>query len=139
MAEVQALSRELGIEESIAFPGLRNDVPELLRRMDIFVLTSQTEGMPNVVMEALATGLPCVVTDAGDCRNLGRDGETGFVLPIGDVEGLANRVLLLARNGELRRQMGLKARESINGYGVERMAEEYQRFYMEVLNGTQSA
>jgi len=132
--KVKALSRELGIQDSLLFLERRQDIPRLLAAMDVFVLTSRSEGMPNAVMEAMATGLPCVVTDAGGCRELVRDGETGFVVPVGDEEGLAERILRLLRDEAMRRRMGLKGRERVQGFDVHRMAEEYKQLYQKVLN-----
>lgn len=132
--EMQALSRKLGIENSIIFLGQREDVPHLLAAMDVFVFTSRSEGMPNAVMEAMATSLPCVTTDAGDCRQLVIDGETGFVVPVDDEEELAGRVLLLLEDEALRRSMGIKAQKRAATFDVREMAEQYRRLYKKVLD-----
>jgi glycosyltransferase involved in cell wall biosynthesis len=132
--EIKALSRELGIQDSLLFLGQRQDVPQLLAGMDVFVLTSSSEGMPNAVMEAMAAGLPCVVTDVGDCKELVHDGETGFVVPVGNEEKLAERILLLLRDKALRRHMGLKGRERIQAFDVRRMVEQYKELYQQVLS-----
>jgi glycosyltransferase involved in cell wall biosynthesis len=131
---VEGLARDLGVQESICFLGLRHDVPELLRMMDIFVLTSRSEGMPNAAMEAMAADLPCVVTDAGDCKELVCDGETGFVVPTGDEEKLGDRILELLQDEALRRRMGLKGRERVQAFDVHRMVEQYKKLYRQVLS-----
>jgi glycosyltransferase involved in cell wall biosynthesis len=101
--------------------------------MDLFVLTSNTEGLPNAVMEAMAAGLPCVVTDAGGSREVVHNGETGFVVPIGDLDRLSKRIGTLLGDDGLRRRMGLKGRESMMAFDCHRMAEQYQRLYAGVL------
>lgn len=134
--KVRSLCLTLGVEEFVNFLGLRHDVPELLRTMDIFVLTSHKEGMSNSVMEAMAVGLPCVVTDAGDCRELVHDGETGFVVPIGDEKQLADRILHLVADEQLRLVMGEKARTRSRLYDVYTMAEQYQDLYQHALSSS---
>ena len=66
------------------FLGAREDVPRILKAADGFVLSSAWEGMPNTVMEAMASGLPVVATDVGDVRELVEDGVSGWVVPPGD-------------------------------------------------------
>jgi glycosyltransferase involved in cell wall biosynthesis len=134
--EMEALTRELGIRDRLQFLGQRDDVPKLLAEMDMFVLTSKTEGLPNAIMEAMAAGLPCVATDAGGCRELVHEGETGFVVPIGDEIKVVERILLLLRNKELRRTMGLKGKEAMVNFDVRRMAEQYRLLYTQIM-GTQ--
>lgn len=136
--EVEGLSQQLGIQQSKHFFGLRHDVPKLLRAMDIFVLTSHNEGMPNAIMEAMATGLRCVVTNTGDCRELVHDGETGFVVPIGDTKQLADRILVLVRDRRLRGKMGAKGRKYIEAFNVHRMTQQYQELYQESLTLTRN-
>ncbi len=133
--EVARLSRDLGVQEFVLFMGERNDVPELLRAMDIFILTSRNEGAPNAVMEAMAAALPCVATDAGDCAELIGDGETGFVVPIDDEERLVDRLLRLVPDAELRQSMGMRGQARIQAFDLCRMAEQYRELYCRILNG----
>jgi glycosyltransferase involved in cell wall biosynthesis len=130
---VHALSRELNVDEKILFLGSRRDVPDILRTFDIMLMTSSNEGTPNAVMEAMATALPSVVTDVGDCKELVFKGETGYIAPVGDVEGLAQHVLRLADDTALRQQMGRTGYERIQGYDVHQMAQQFRSLYEEVL------
>ena len=132
---METLSEELGLGPSFIFLGQRHDVPQLLLGMDVFVLTSHTEGLPNALMEAMAAGLPCVVTDAGGCREVVADEETGFVVPIDDEERLAERILLLLRDEELRGRMGNRGRARMLGFDVRKMAQRYDLLYHQVLAG----
>jgi len=89
--------------------GVRDDVADLLRGADLLVLPSRSEGTPNAVIEAMATGVPCVVTDVGDCADL--VGPLGRVVPAGSVEDLSAAITALIRVGpEERRRLGTEAR-----------------------------
>ena len=77
-AELEALAARLGLADRVRFLGLRHDVPALLGGVDVLALTSRYEGLPNVVIEAMATGAVAVATDVGGCRELIVPGETGL-------------------------------------------------------------
>lgn len=115
----------LGITDFVEFVGQRHDVPALLSDALLLAHTSQSEGCPNVVMEAMACGLPVVATDAGDVPFLVDDGKTGFVVRQGDSEGLAERIAILIRNQELCEQMSIAARlKAEREFGFERVTME---------------
>src|SRR5205085_157391 len=96
--------------DHLAFLGRRGDVPRLLRQADVLVLTSDYEGCPNVVLEAMAAGVPVVTTPAGDAGRVVQDGVTGFVTPFDDTEGLAARLVRLCNAPDLRARLGQAAR-----------------------------
>jgi glycosyltransferase involved in cell wall biosynthesis len=91
---------------SIRFLGSRNDLPALLQYVDMLALTSDSEGSPNVILEAMAASLPVITTPAGDAGTLVQEGVSGFVVPFDDVDLLAKRLTLLARNPQRRRELG---------------------------------
>jgi glycosyltransferase involved in cell wall biosynthesis len=130
---IHNLSHEMGLDSHLHFLGSRADVPDVLRAMDIFILTSSNEGTPNAAMEAMATDLPCIATDTGDCKVLIVEGKTGLIAPVGDVEQLAGHVLRLIGDATLRRSMGQSGYERIQDYSVHKMAQRYQDIYQEVL------
>lgn len=133
-ADLHTQARALGLADRVVFTGERDDVADLLGAMDVFVLTSDREGFPNAVMEAMAVGLPCVVTDVGDCAELVRDGESGFVCPSGDRRGLANSVARLVADADLRRRLGGQARARVSdAFSAEAMAEATQALYRRLL------
>lgn len=94
-AELIALARHYGLLDHLVFLGRRDDVPELMRALDIHVLSSKAEGFPNVVSEAMASGVACVVTDVGDAADI--VGEHGWVVPPGDAVALAGAIDQAAR------------------------------------------
>jgi len=101
-------ARRLGlVPNGIEFRGLMDDIPRVMADADVLALTSDHEGLPNVIMEAMAARLPVVTTPAGDAAALVEHGVTGFVVPFdGAVEQLAERLIQLARRPSLRHQMG---------------------------------
>jgi len=103
-------ARDLGVSQIVEFLGATHDIPAFLREAKFLVHTSESEGCPNAVMEAMAAGRAIVATDAGDVPYLIEDGKTGFVVPREDDEALVNRIVTLLTNPELCRQMGQNAR-----------------------------
>jgi glycosyltransferase involved in cell wall biosynthesis len=87
------------------------DIRTAFRRAAVVVLPSKREGMPKIVIEAAACGIPVVTTDVPGCRDSVMDGKTGFLVPEGDVRALANRVEVLLHDAALRKRMGALARE----------------------------
>ncbi len=128
------LCRDLGIEGSVRFLGPRADVTDVYSMLDMKVLSSRFEGTPNVVLEAMAAGLPTIVTDVSDNARLVRDGISGFVFPMGDAEMMAQRLIELVGNKPLRDQMGNAARlRAVEDYSVEALAQRTGDVYLDVL------
>lgn len=104
--ELESRAKELGIDSYIRFLGLRHDVPTLLRDATFLVHTSDDEGCPNVVMEAMACGRAVVATDAGDVPYLVEDGKTGFLVLRGDEDTLIESLVQLMSDYDLAYRMG---------------------------------
>ena len=108
-----ARAASLGISARVRFMGYRDDIPALLGRSDIGVLTSLKEGIPRAALESMASGLPMVATRVNGSREVVRDGDTGFLVDVGDVAGLTAALERLARDPELRMRMGERGREVV--------------------------
>ncbi len=100
------MAKELGIEDAVVFAGARDDVPSLLKLMDVFVLSSLSEGSPNAVLEAMAAGLPVVATDVGGLPDMVIDGESGILVAPGDSEALGSAISELLGDPERAEAMG---------------------------------
>jgi len=113
--------------------GQRDDVPDLMAAMDLFVLSSMGEAFPNVLVEAMACGTPCVVTDVGDSAEIIRD--TGWVCRPGDIHGLADSILSALTEAEsVHTERCLSARRRVlANYGIERMLDAYAATWNKAL------
>jgi glycosyltransferase involved in cell wall biosynthesis len=107
---VEAEIRRLGLDGRVHLAGQRHDVPALLARSDVFVLSSRSEGLPMSVLEAMAAGLPVVASSVGGLAELVVDGETGMLVPPGDPGSLAGALRRLIDDHELRHELGAAAR-----------------------------
>ena len=130
----QRLATSLGIAERVHFLGPRGDVDRLYRMLDIKVLATHFEGTPNVVLEAMATGLPTVVTDVSDNRRVVEDGTTGYLVPPQDAEALADKIGALIASPALREELGNAARQRAEvEYSTQTLGERTAKVYLDVL------
>ena len=130
--------RQHDLMAHVELKGQRGDPAMCLRAMDIFCLSSRHEGFPNALGEAMAMGLPCVTTDAGDARVLAGDAAT--VVPCGDAPALAAAMLAAARlTPSQRQQAGRTARRRIQAlFGIEQMREQFESLYLSLPPTLQS-
>ncbi|MBI4795527.1 MAG: glycosyltransferase family 4 protein [Deltaproteobacteria bacterium] len=130
--EMQELAASLGLAERVHFLGNRRDVPELLGAMDFFVLPSHSEGVSLAVLEAMAAGLPVIVSAVGGLPEIVRHEENGLLIPPKDPQALARSLARLLENPDLARSLGQKAQEHIKEkYSLERMGRVANESYDE--------
>ena len=123
--ELRNLAKDLNVDQVISFLGERSDIPELLAQSSFLVLTSDHEGCPNVVMEAMACGRAVVTTDAGDCSVLVDYGRTGFVVPCGDDQALVDALRQMLNTRQSLVKMGDSARmKAEQCFGLDRLVRE---------------
>jgi glycosyltransferase involved in cell wall biosynthesis len=135
MASLQELVITLGISGPAHLLGVRRDVPAVLNALDVFAMSSDTEGLPLVVLEAMATGLPVVSTSVGGIPNVLSEGQTGFLVPAGDDAALRDRLAKLAADPAMTRACGARARAvTVERFSAERMQREYLELYARVLS-----
>ncbi len=128
------MASELDLQDSVTFFGVQDNVADYLNAADVFVLTSDTEGMPGVLLEAGYSGLPVVATDVGGVRECVIDGDTGIVVAQDDEDGLAHAVERLLRDDDLRSRMGELAHQWIAGrFTIDIVAGQYVEFYQSLL------
>ncbi len=131
--ELRALAAQLNA--NVEFLGLRSDVPELMRECDAFLLSSVIEGLPVTLLEAAASGLPCVATAVGGVEDIVLDGRTGFVVPPGDAATFAKAMSRIANmSPEERGRMGQAARDHVvASFDIEAVVLRWERLYTQLL------
>ena len=131
---VETRAKELGIIRHCLFLGYQREVAPWYAAIDAFVLPSVNEGTPVVVMEALAAARPVVATRVGGVPDVVREGEDGFLVDVGDREGLADRLAQLAGDPGLRERMGASGQARVlERYAVERLVDDIDGLYRELL------
>jgi glycosyltransferase involved in cell wall biosynthesis len=130
---LMGLAGALGLASGdVEFLGATGDVAAVYHSADLLALTSDHEGVPNVILEAMAAGLPVVTTPAGDAAEIVRDGVTGYVVPPDDSAELAERFVRLARSTQLRVVLGAAGRSRVaEHYAIEGLAGRLLRVYAE--------
>jgi glycosyltransferase involved in cell wall biosynthesis len=133
--ETEAQARALGLDTAVRFVGVRDDVPEIMSIADAYVMSSAWEGMPMVLLEGAAAGLPIVATSVGGNREVVSEGESGFLVPPRSHDDLAAAMLrLMALPDAQRRAMGERGREQVRArYGLSRVVERWEGVYREAL------
>jgi glycosyltransferase involved in cell wall biosynthesis len=126
----RALAHELGIGERTHFIGRCQRVPDLLSVSSVCVLSSNAEGFSNSILEYMAAERPVVTTDVGGAREALAEGETGFIVPVGDHKALAERVIALLRDPEQARTMGKRGRQVVEqNFSCEAQLEKSLKLY----------
>jgi len=131
---LQRGSEELGIADIVWMPGDRDDIPELLRMFDIFVLPSLAEGVSNTILEAMASGLPVIATRTGGNPELIEDGYNGHLVPVSDPRALAASIGDIIAKPEAIALLGTRGREKVRQhFNWVRTVDSYLAVYDEVL------
>ena len=131
--ELRAHAARLGVAGAIDFLGFRNDVETIYSQASVFVLASRYEGLSNALTDAMATGLPAVVSDVGEARDLVKPERNGFLYRCGDVDDLAHHLALILDDPERRRAMGEAAAADAQALaGRDRVAGAYAAIFREL-------
>jgi glycosyltransferase involved in cell wall biosynthesis len=136
--QMEASIDELGLRSCVSLLGSRNDVATLLPGFDVFLLSSRWEGLPRVVVEAMAAGVPVVSTDVGGVSEAVDDGTSGLLAPIGDSKALADGVLRLLGDSELALRMGQAAQRGVQEFDTAEMMDRLERLYLDLLGSGRS-
>jgi O-antigen biosynthesis protein len=138
-AAVMEAIRRYGLERKFFTPGFVADVAPVMRAADVVALPSRIDGMPLAVFEAQALEKPVVASEVGSLPSMIVDGETGFLCEPADIDGFCERLLLLARDPELRSRMGQAGRARVQQhFNAETMLERYHRLFAEPARATSS-
>jgi N-acetyl-alpha-D-glucosaminyl L-malate synthase BshA len=133
-ASAQALARRLGIEDRVRFLGRQDRIEEVVGMSDVFLLPSELESFGLSALEAMACGVPVVGSDAGGLPEVVQHTETGFLLPVGDIDGMAARTLEILKDQARWQAMGQAARRrAASLFSADRVVTQYERYYEKIL------
>jgi glycosyltransferase involved in cell wall biosynthesis len=122
--------REAGLEENFLFLGCRNDVPDLLAACDLSVLPSESEGLPNAILEAMAAGVPVVATCVGGIPEIIENGQNGLLVPPQNPQALAEAILRILRDSNLAMRLACAGQERTRAhFSFDRVVRELQQLY----------
>jgi len=133
--DAEAEARELGVQEDVSFLGKIEAVAPLLAGADVFLLPSASESFGLSALEALATGVPVVGSDVAGIPEVVRDGETGFLRPVGDIDAMAAAAVQVLRDRDLWQQMSTRAAaDARERFSLDAIVSEYEAFYRYTLD-----
>lgn len=134
LAATRSALRQAGVENGCWLAGARSDVPACLRALNVLCLPSLAEGISNTVLEAMATGLPVIATDVGGNGELVLDGETGFLIPSGDIRTMAAKIEQYFIAPATRERHGAAARRrAVTKFNLKSMVDQYHAVYARLL------
>lgn len=134
-ANLKSLADKLGISSQIHFLGFRSDIKELLAASDIFLFTTKQEGLPRSMMEAMASGLPCIASRIRGNTDLLDGADGGLLCEPTDVSDYADKLNLLASDSEKRSKMGINNLLTIQKFNIETISEKTQQIYDKEFGG----
>jgi glycosyltransferase involved in cell wall biosynthesis len=131
--QLEELAARLGIRGAVIFTGGVNDPGSYVARLAVAVLCSESEGFSNALVEYMQAGRPIVCTDTGGNPELVQDGINGFLVPVGDIRTLADRIIELLSDGTAAQRLGEAARATVRSYSLARMINEQMACYDQIL------
>lgn len=138
--ELERMAQALGLSGDVQFLGSRTDVPAILSVADVVVLPSLSEGFPNAVLEAMATGKPVIATHVGGVPEMVVEGETGLLVSPGNAEALGAAILKVLQDPERAAAMGRAGRERVREqFSLDRMVGQVQDLYEDILRQARQA
>ncbi len=126
--------KEQGLEDKVYLLGLRNDVPDILKSIDVFVLPTLQEALGTSFIEAMAMGKPVIGADVGGVGELMKDGENGYLVKPDSPSDLAGAVIKVLRSDDRGRMMGAKGRDmAVRNFSADRMCEDMYKLYASLM------
>jgi glycosyltransferase involved in cell wall biosynthesis len=122
------------VKDKVIFTGFRDDIPDLIQAADIFWLTSRSEGIPNVMLEAMATHIPVVSFDIAGVAEILKNGQNGILVPFEDINALGNETLKLINDKKLSQSLGENGYTTVtNDFSMEKMSSDTERHLKELI------
>jgi len=133
-SKLEKLISEMNLSQEVMLLGFRRDIKELLSILDVFVLSSISEGTSITILEAMASGKPVIATNVGGNSRIVIDGKTGFLVPPKQPVLLARKISELIENPKIAKKMGLHGRKVVQtNFSVERMTKKYVSLYLDLI------
>lgn len=132
--DTRAAVQEYELEDHVIFVGKQSNIDELIASSDVFLLPSSQESFGLVALEAMAYGVPVVATNVGGLPEVIENGDTGFLVGVGDIDAMAAKAIEIMSNPERAKQMGARGRQRAReAFTVERILPQYEAFYQQAL------
>ncbi|MEN6552456.1 MAG: glycosyltransferase family 4 protein [Methanobacterium sp.] len=133
--KLRAIVKELDLEDSVSFAGQRsnNEIPKYMAESDIFVLPSLSEGFPNVILEAMAVGLPVISSKVGGIPNIIQEGINGLLVEPMNSKDIANKILILLNNEDLRKKISINNKIYVQKYSLDTIVEKLEKIYIDAI------
>ena len=130
--EIKRLATDMGIESNVIFAGVSDNLVRDISKCEIYVITSDYEGIPNTLMEAMSVGMPCVATDCspGGARMLIKSGENGTIVPCGDVDAVANAIVYYIENKDVAILHGKNATDIKNKFSYAVIMKKWEDYIL---------
>jgi N-acetyl-alpha-D-glucosaminyl L-malate synthase BshA len=129
----EILCKSLHLSEHVRFLGKQDAIEELLAISDLFLMPSESESFGLAALEAMACEVPVISSDAGGIPEMNINGKTGFTLPIGNIEGMAEKSLILLKDEQLLREFRANAYQNARLFDIEHIVPMYESLYMEII------
>lgn len=129
---LKKLSKSLGLQNKVEFLGFRDDVLQIMAKSHIFVSSSLWEGLPTVLLEAMAIGLPVIATDVSGSREIIINNKTGMLVPIKNPKAIVNAIITLISNPRLTESLVLNAKEMVRNYSMANVAIKHVNYYKQL-------
>jgi len=129
---IQKMIRTLHLEANVHMLGFRKDIVEVMKSLDLFLITSKTEGLGTIVLEAFAAGVPVVATRAGGIPEMVENEVTGLLADIGDAEALKDAILRILENPDLKKQLTENASHRVQDFSFQTTAEKTMTVYRSI-------
>ena len=130
----EELARKLNISSKVSFLGKQEVFAGVLSNSDVFLMPSETESFGLAALEAMSCGVPAVTSNIHGLPEVVVDGETGFLCPVGDIDGMADKVVQILTDPDLQHRLGQAARKrAIEKFGVDQTIDRYERYYRQVI------
>ena len=132
----QKISKQIeffGLKEKVVFAGNRSDIPEILKASDLFILPSRSEGTPAALIEAMASGLPCIATNAGGMPEVITNGDNGYLFEKENVDELADKINSIALDPDLKIRFITNAQKDLHKFSIEKYVDNVFNHYQDLL------